>query len=82
MPKIKHPEVYVDGKLVKDFLKRNCLLEKDFAKRYGISESYLSELIQGKSPVGPNTARKLKAALITEGADPDSLKKLFSIKTP
>ncbi|HBE01804.1 MAG: addiction module antidote protein, HigA family [Spirochaetes bacterium GWF1_41_5] len=53
-----HPGEYLD-----DVLESREIKQRELADRMGITENYLSNLLHGKKPVGPDTAIKLERVL-------------------
>lgn len=51
------------GEYLEEILETREIKQRDLAERMGIKETYLSHLLRGKKPVGPDTALKLERVL-------------------
>jgi addiction module HigA family antidote len=51
------------GEYLEEVLEARAIKQRDLADRMGVQETYLSHLIKGKKPVGPDVALKLERVL-------------------
>ena len=68
---------YLDGEILKNIVADENMTQAEFANFMGIHPTYLSELIQGHTPIGAHCRKRLAQALTRLGKDTGGLFLLY-----
>lgn len=60
---LRSPDLVHPGRILKEELEDREIMKKDFAKLINILPTHLSEIVEGKRPIGSKMARRLQIAL-------------------